>query len=965
MSPVLSSGSSFPKFPALDPRAIKAVRNSLPGKLLGRTSAILAAAVLVLGFAVLAKDRMEHLGVFLSPHWLNSAVLVGLPSFVIAVQLLNEWQARHNRRRAAELAIKPAQVSEDYFRVGPYLETEGSRIIFERADQAQHKVLEWLHQSNSMPLYLTGDSGSGKTSLLNAFVIPAFRNDDWVVTIVRPGRDAEVALGDALKVPQDRGFATMRALIDAAKHRAHNRLLIVLDQFEEFLILGTPDRQNSFARMLADLNRQPPEGLKILLVVRSDYQTALEEVGLPRLLQGENFFQVGRFREEAARMFFRKSKLGLKDEALDRLLRSAAELDDTPGMIRPITLNVLGHVLRQRGGSAAASLDAGTLVRGYIAEAVENPVIRVWAPPVLEGLLTEQGTKRARREEELASDAKLRTAEVRAVLHALAGAALARPLEATQGVWEFSHDFVARAMSRYLGRRRSAVLRRARAYAAPTLLTLGFLAALGAFIWNSLAPGQIRAELADRGILVESSADGLKANSTSSFKPDQLATIAPLLRTLSVVNLDLSRTQVTNLEPLQGLTTLQQLNLSGTPVANLEPLKGLTMLHRLDLTRTLVTTLEPLQGLTALERLDLTRTPISNLEPLKGLNALQQLDLYGTPVANLEPLKELTTLEQLDLYGTPVTNLEPLKALTKIEQLNLDGTMVTNLEPLRGLTALHLLNLSGTPVANLAPLEGMTVLERLNLDGTMVNNLEPLKGVKALQQLNLSGTPVGNLEPLQELNGIEQLNLSNTQVVNLGPLQGLSALQQLELTGTQVANLEPLQGLNKLQRLELTRTQVANLEPLAGLTALQQLFLYDTPVVNLGPLQRLTTLQYLYLTGTLVANLQPLQGLNALQRLDLARTPVINLESLEGLTALEQLDLYDTQISNLQPLHGLNALQRLDLTHTRVVNLEPLQKLAALQLLNLTGTRVREIQVRLFKHYRELNGLPAITMQWP
>jgi hypothetical protein len=87
--------------------------------------------------------------------------------------------------------------------------------------------------------------------------------------------------------------------------------------------------------------------------------SGLDKIGLPRLLQRENLFQVGRFREEA-RTFFRNSNLDLKDEPPDRLLKNAAELDDTPGMVRPITMNALGFVLRQRGG-AMASVDAGQL----------------------------------------------------------------------------------------------------------------------------------------------------------------------------------------------------------------------------------------------------------------------------------------------------------------------------------------------------------------------------------------------------------------------------------------------------------------------------------------------------------------------------------------------------------------------------------------------------------------------------
>jgi hypothetical protein len=139
----------------VDAAAIKAVRNSLPGKLLGRTAAILAAVVLVLGFAELAKARMVNLGLTLSPAWLNPALLIGLPILVIAAQLLNEWQARRNRGKAVELAIKPALVPEGYFRIGPYLDSEKDRAGFTRADHAHERVREWLRQSRSVPLYLS------------------------------------------------------------------------------------------------------------------------------------------------------------------------------------------------------------------------------------------------------------------------------------------------------------------------------------------------------------------------------------------------------------------------------------------------------------------------------------------------------------------------------------------------------------------------------------------------------------------------------------------------------------------------------------------------------------------------------------------------------------------------------------------------------------------------------------------
>ena len=147
------------------------------------------------------------------------------------------------------------------------------------------------------------------------------------------------------------------------------------------------------------------------------------------------------------------SGLDLQIEAKNRLLNSATELDETPGLVRPITLNVVGYVLAS-GQTAAPSLDAGQLIRRYIEQTVNQPELRDLAPRVLEKLVTEQATKQPRSEQELASETGLRRAEVRAVLIALGEAALARPLDAAQGIWELSHDFIARAMARYLGRQR-------------------------------------------------------------------------------------------------------------------------------------------------------------------------------------------------------------------------------------------------------------------------------------------------------------------------------------------------------------------------------------------------------------------------------------------------------------------------------------------------------------------------------
>jgi hypothetical protein len=359
-------GIQLPKLPELSKEDIKAVRAFLPGKLLSRTAALLALSVLALGFAGLVDQGLKRLlDVDISPTpWVHFGLLFGLPLLAVAAQLVVEWRAESGRRTLQRLAVRPGVEQSGYFRIGPYLNSAEDRAKFDRADRAHEKVLAWTERSAAMPLYLTGDSGSGKTSLLNAFVLPALRDHGWTVVEIRAWQDPEMALRNALlKLLGTRRLRQvesqeLRHMLATAARAAGAPLLLVLDQFEEFLILGPRVQQQKFVALITDLQNAPISGLGLLLVLRSDYQTLLDDGGFPPLRHGENFYQVGRFTMAAATCFMVRSGLDLHPEMRDRLLTSAAELDETPGLVRPITLNVVGYVLAT-GKAVAASADAG------------------------------------------------------------------------------------------------------------------------------------------------------------------------------------------------------------------------------------------------------------------------------------------------------------------------------------------------------------------------------------------------------------------------------------------------------------------------------------------------------------------------------------------------------------------------------------------------------------------------------
>jgi hypothetical protein len=185
----------LPKLPAIDPADIEAVRNFFPGKLLGRTAALLSLGLPVLGLIYGIDAAIKKVfDIEPQPTWLWKGLLIIVPAIIVACQLVIEWQAARSRRKAQDLALKVDAVPSGYFRIGPYLNTVEDRIKFNRADRIQEKVLAWILSSKAVPLYLTGDSGSGKSSLLNADVLPSLREQNWTVVEARAWQDPSRAL---------------------------------------------------------------------------------------------------------------------------------------------------------------------------------------------------------------------------------------------------------------------------------------------------------------------------------------------------------------------------------------------------------------------------------------------------------------------------------------------------------------------------------------------------------------------------------------------------------------------------------------------------------------------------------------------------------------------------------------------------------------------------------------------------
>jgi hypothetical protein len=624
-----------------------------------------------------------------------AAPLACILLFQVLPTALRALRERRMKAMAIEGTPKPG-----YFRLQPYVAAD--REMFNRLDGADAEILKWLKSTKSSLLYLSGASGVGKSSLLAADLLPKLRVEGWAVVEARLFGDPVERLRKAVRnseglfARKPSANLPLRDLLLKATE-AHARkdatpFLLVIDQFEEFLILHSGPERVAFTTFLVDLSKNPIGGLMLLLVFRSDYRPLVFKLDLPPLVAGQNWQELAGYDRDEATTLLQSGGRELSTTALDRLFRGLDRIEEARGLYRPIALNMVGLVLERMG--RALDRDPAQLIQSYLTGCLTEGASRDFAKPVLTNMITDAGTKEPQTEAALAKLTRFEPWQVKSTLAELAGQGLVRRLEGAVPEWEIAHDFLARIIGRLIGRLKPTLIGRIRPLVAPIVL-LGWTIALAAAAAVALPGWQYKRDL------------------TAWRLPTALYDQSNQFTSLSIEN-----RLLTNLGWLRCRYNTLMLNISNAD--DIEGLRGCNKLGSLTIA---------------------LPSNVGSLDALKDLKGLTNLTLGGN-VGRLDALKDLKGLTNLTLnLGSNFGSLDALKDLKGLTNLtlNLGGNVGTfdALKDLKGLTNLTL-NLGGNfgSLDALKDLKGLTNLT-LNL-GSNFGSLDALKDLKSLTNLTLN-----------------------------------------------------------------------------------------------------------------------------------------------------------------------------------------------------------------------------------
>jgi len=313
---------------------------------------------------------------------------------------------------------------------------------------------------NNPEALLIGDSGIGKTSIIQAGVFPALRKKGWLPASCRPLDNPDESIPSAVwhqlmeGRPPSESIHTILSLV--AHAHANRNVLVVIDQLEDVIPqLGT---QRTFALLhaLAQTYASPPAKLHLLLSYRGDAEPKVgsywqavsgSATGLPR-------HYLGTISREAAIDVVLDLVVPTGDSGATDVARLAAEIvSDTeaestrslglqlyPPFLQMVVETIVKDAEEPKGATYGRLGRARQIIGRYLLNQLRLLGPRSKESKAVLISLAARGRRFRKTVEEIARDTDTLEAVVESCLADLAGLRLVHALD---NKWEIVHDFLA------------------------------------------------------------------------------------------------------------------------------------------------------------------------------------------------------------------------------------------------------------------------------------------------------------------------------------------------------------------------------------------------------------------------------------------------------------------------------------------------------------------------------------------
>ncbi|MBD2099413.1 hypothetical protein [Leptolyngbya sp. FACHB-261] len=338
--------------------------------------------------------------------------------------------------------------------------------------QDVNRLIERIGRNDFSITVIHGESGVGKSSIVNAGLAPVLRQGaingrDVRPVVLRSYTDWKGLLGDLLHVEQEppvqepsssrapTSKATM--LLKQLGQNGEQNLLTVLifDQFEEFFFIrNTPAQRHEFVSFLSACLKIP--FVKIIFSLREDYlhylleferNSGLQEIDI---LSRQNRYPLGNFSPDDARSVIenlaQRAQFYLEPALVDELVW---DLAGDLGSVRPIELQIVGAQLQAENIVTLAQYrrlgPKQKLVERSLREIVQacGPRSQFAAQQVLLSLTNANGTRPPKTREQLADELASEADQLDLILEILVGSGLIFLLpEVPTDRYQLVHDYL-------------------------------------------------------------------------------------------------------------------------------------------------------------------------------------------------------------------------------------------------------------------------------------------------------------------------------------------------------------------------------------------------------------------------------------------------------------------------------------------------------------------------------------------